>query len=223
MAAREKWPEISSNTATSTIKLLRSLFARFGAPATLVSDKGTQFASAEFESFCSRKGIVHVRTPPYHPQCNGQAERFVDTCKRAVKKISTDGCSLSEALQEESKVARSFRPGDLIYAKVCSRNTWKWLAGTVSARVGRVIYKITTEDGGTLRRHVNQLRTRVQDVTRAAARSQPENLLLEAWFTEGNLSSPDTMLAPLAPPASISDTPTLPVAPTGSLQDESKI
>ena len=32
--------------------------------------------------------IKHITTPQYHPRSNGQAERFVDTLKRALKKAS---------------------------------------------------------------------------------------------------------------------------------------
>ncbi|XP_065076073.1 uncharacterized protein K02A2.6-like [Ochlerotatus camptorhynchus] len=85
-----KWVEIvrtKSITATATIGILRSLFVRLGMPETLVSDNGTQFTSAEFAQFYLENGINHVTTAPFHPQSNGQAERFVDTFKRAVKKI----------------------------------------------------------------------------------------------------------------------------------------
>lgn len=96
-----KWPEIiqtSSITTKATIGILRALFARFGMPVTLISDNGTQFTSAEFDAFCRKHGIVHITTPPYHPQSNGQAERFVDTFKRTVKKIVAEGYTVQEAL-----------------------------------------------------------------------------------------------------------------------------
>lgn len=96
-----KWPEIvrtSTITAKATIAILRSLFVRFGVPRTVVSDNGAQFTSEEFLLFCKQNGIEYVTTAPYHPQSNGQAERFVDTFKRAIRKISADGTSLQDAL-----------------------------------------------------------------------------------------------------------------------------
>nr|XP_049466987.1 uncharacterized protein K02A2.6-like [Anopheles coluzzii] len=96
-----KWPEVfrtSSTTSAATIGILRGIFARYGVPTTLVSHNGTQFTSEDFKFFCFQNGIEHITTAPYHPQSNGQAERFVDTFKRTVKKISADGRTMQEAL-----------------------------------------------------------------------------------------------------------------------------
>lgn len=87
--ALTKWPEIElmpSTTARATIKTLREMFARFGSPECIVSDNGPQFVSTEMRSFFEAEGILHIKTPPFHPQSNGQAERFVDTMKRALVK-----------------------------------------------------------------------------------------------------------------------------------------
>ncbi|XP_062713844.1 uncharacterized protein K02A2.6-like [Aedes albopictus] len=96
--AFSRWPEIyptKTTTAKATIQFLRNTFARLGLPLTIVSDNAPQFTCDEFESFCKTNGIVHLLTAPYHPQSNGQAERFVDSMKRALKKINK-----GEPLQE---------------------------------------------------------------------------------------------------------------------------
>ena len=39
------------------------------------SDRGGEYFSNEFDSFCAEHDIIHERTPPYSPQSNGVAER----------------------------------------------------------------------------------------------------------------------------------------------------
>ena len=92
--SHSKWPEVITMPRTSTdatISALRKIFYRFGVPHTLVSDNGSQFTSSQFADFCHRNAIAHIRSPPYHPQSNGQAERFVDTFKRALQKMKGEG------------------------------------------------------------------------------------------------------------------------------------
>ena len=48
------------------------------------------FTSAEFENFTKLNGIRHIRTAPYHPASNGQAERAVKIFKEYLKKSSKD-------------------------------------------------------------------------------------------------------------------------------------
>ena len=78
-------------TTSETIDKLSTLFSCFGVPETLVTDNGSQFAAESFKHFCKANGITHLRSPPYHPQSNGQAERFVDTFKRALLKGGGEG------------------------------------------------------------------------------------------------------------------------------------
>lgn len=99
--AYSKWPEIIKTTSTTTIqtiKILTSIFAQFGPPKQLVSDNGPQLTSEKFENFCNQNGIEHIRTAPYSPMSNGQAERFVDTFKRSMKKMENEN-NLDENLQ----------------------------------------------------------------------------------------------------------------------------
>ncbi|BHF82463.1 hypothetical protein SprV_0802560100 [Sparganum proliferum] len=92
--AYSKWPEIAPlnpATASATIVFLRRTFSQHGLPEVLVSHNGSQFTSSSFENFCRQHNIQHLRSPPYHPQSNGQAERSVDTFKRALLKARGEG------------------------------------------------------------------------------------------------------------------------------------
>ncbi|XP_044755014.1 uncharacterized protein K02A2.6-like [Coccinella septempunctata] len=100
--AYSKWPEIVNTKTTTTafiIRTLEEIFARFGNPRILVSDNASQFCSQSFQIFCKQNGIDHIRTAPYHPQSNGQVERFVDTFKRALRKIERGGQPLGQQIQ----------------------------------------------------------------------------------------------------------------------------
>jgi len=97
--AHSKWPEVFGNMTTSakdTIKTLDWLFTHYGYPEKLVSDNGSPFRSIEFKNYCIEKGIEQLFSPPYHPQSNGQAERFIDYFKR----MMTKNCKNTDWLQE---------------------------------------------------------------------------------------------------------------------------
>ena len=86
--AHSKWPEVhrmKKTTSEYTIEKLRQVFASHGLPTELVSDNGPQFVSSEFERFLKQNNVQHILSPPYHPSTNGEAERFVQTFKRAMK------------------------------------------------------------------------------------------------------------------------------------------
>ena len=96
--AQSKWPEViqmTSTTANRTVEVLRSLFSRFGIPQQLVSDNGPQFVSEEYKQFCEQNGIRRILVAPYHPSSNGEAERFVQTFKAAMRKADPKKIQLS--------------------------------------------------------------------------------------------------------------------------------
>ncbi len=63
-------------TAKETAELLVSVvFAVHGLPLDIVSDRGPQFTSAVWKSFCRAIGATVSLTSGFHPQANGQAER----------------------------------------------------------------------------------------------------------------------------------------------------
>ena len=89
--AYSKWVEVfptTSSTSTTVMEILRQVFSRFRIPEVLVSDNGSCFASAEFESFLKENGVKHITSTPYHPACNGLAERAVQILKKGLKKVT---------------------------------------------------------------------------------------------------------------------------------------
>ena len=91
---------MSSTTSQSTILELRKLFAAYGLPEHVISDNGPQFVSTEFENFLKMNGIRHTCSAPYHPQTNGEAERFVQILKQFLRAEKLDKCSV------QTKVSR---------------------------------------------------------------------------------------------------------------------
>ena len=92
--AHSKYPDVipvPNMTSRQTVTVLRKLYAQHGVPETLVSDNRTQFTSREFKEFCNANAVNHILSPPYHPQSNGRAERFVDTFKRGLLKLRGEG------------------------------------------------------------------------------------------------------------------------------------
>lgn len=84
-------------TSKNAVEVLREAIARFGAPATILSDNGSCFVGVmtksrrkmkkegppgstwtptEFEAELLDRGIELINSRPYHPQTNGKLERF---------------------------------------------------------------------------------------------------------------------------------------------------
>ena len=94
--AHSKWIEAActqSMSSTVVIEELRTVFAKFGLPETIVSDNGPAFVSEEFELFTKSNGIKHLKSAPYHPASNGLAERAVQIVKRGLKKVRSGSIS----------------------------------------------------------------------------------------------------------------------------------
>lgn len=97
-----KWIEVfvvTDMTTENTVYLLKSqLLTRFGLPKTIVTDNQRTFTSSEFKLFCDNFGIKHILTPSYHPQSNGQVERYVQTTKKSLRKLMETGKNINQEL-----------------------------------------------------------------------------------------------------------------------------
>ncbi|XP_055529901.1 uncharacterized protein K02A2.6-like [Wyeomyia smithii] len=89
-----KWLEVEQmkgkTEAWDVIKVFVKLFARFGFPEVIVTDGGPPFSARKFITFLEGHDIQVLKSPPYHPESNGQAERMVRLIKNVLKNFLLD-------------------------------------------------------------------------------------------------------------------------------------
>ena len=76
-------PNVESDTVITNLK---SIFAKYGIPQTVVSDNGPEYSSKEFATFATQWDFQHDPSSPRYPQSNGMVERTIQTVKRTIKK-----------------------------------------------------------------------------------------------------------------------------------------
>nr|GEY81152.1 reverse transcriptase domain-containing protein [Tanacetum cinerariifolium] len=125
-----KWVEAKAfpiNNARVVVKFLKSLFARFGTPRAIISDRGTHFCNDQFAKGMTKYGVTHHLATAYHPQMSGQVEVSNRGMKRILERtIGENHASWSDKLDD---VLWAFRtafktpigctPYKLVYGKSC--------------------------------------------------------------------------------------------------------
>ena len=108
----------------------RKIFAMCGYPDAILSDRGTNFESRQFQTFCQERGIRKLRTTSYNPKGNSICERFNKTFKSKIFQILTAKCldksrwisCVDLALHDyrfSVHSTTSFRPVDLFFSFRC--------------------------------------------------------------------------------------------------------
>ncbi len=77
----EAIPVKNMEAATIADALVTGWVSRFGVPAVITSDRGTQFTSPVWEALCKGLHIQQITTTAFHPCSNGMVER----CHRQLK------------------------------------------------------------------------------------------------------------------------------------------
>ena len=84
-----KWPEAF---AVRTLQgkeiaqiLYRDIICRWGAPYSLVSDRGTNFLSKIVTEVCKLFKVAKYKTTSWHPQCNATAERRMSSLAQSLR------------------------------------------------------------------------------------------------------------------------------------------
>uniref|UniRef100_A0A674PMU1 Gypsy retrotransposon integrase-like protein 1 n=1 Tax=Takifugu rubripes TaxID=31033 RepID=A0A674PMU1_TAKRU len=80
-------PKLPSAAETGEL-LVQHVFRLHGLPTDIVSDRGPQFCSQVWRSFCSALGASVSLTSGYHPQANGQAERTNQSLEDALRCVA---------------------------------------------------------------------------------------------------------------------------------------
>ncbi|GJY44081.1 reverse transcriptase domain-containing protein [Tanacetum coccineum] len=118
---------LPTNDARVVVKFLKSLFARFGTPRAIISDRGTHFCNDQFAKVMSKYGVTHHLATAYHPQTSGQVEVSNRGLKRILERTVGENCALwSDKLDDALWAFRTtfktpirFIPYKLVYGKSC--------------------------------------------------------------------------------------------------------
>ena len=83
----EAFPLRSTESTTLATVLVDEIACRYGVPRSIHSDQGANLTSAVIQHLCLLLGMQRTQTSAYHPQGNGQVEKFNRTLEAMLAKV----------------------------------------------------------------------------------------------------------------------------------------
>ena len=80
--------DCSAQTTARFIK--EDIVCKFGTPQCILTDNGTHFTASLTTELLKQLGITHLYATPYHPQTNGQTERYNSTMDAKIAILSNE-------------------------------------------------------------------------------------------------------------------------------------
>nr|GEX10401.1 reverse transcriptase domain-containing protein [Tanacetum cinerariifolium] len=125
-----KWVKakaVPTNDARVVCKFLKSLFAGFGSPRAIISDRGTHFYNDQFSKVMLKYGVTHRLSIAYQPQTSRQVEVLNRGLKRIRERtIGENRAFWSDKLDDALwafriayKTPIGCTPYKLVYGKAC--------------------------------------------------------------------------------------------------------
>nr|GEZ53982.1 reverse transcriptase [Tanacetum cinerariifolium] len=116
-----------TNDARVVCKFFKSLFARFGAPRAIISDRDTHFCNDQFPKVMLKYGVTYRLSTASHPQTSGKVEVSNHGLKRILERtIGENQASWSDKLDDALWAFRTAyktpircTPYKLVYGKAC--------------------------------------------------------------------------------------------------------
>lgn len=123
-----RYPDAVALKTITTVEIAEALlemFARYGVPKEILSDRGSNFTSDLMREINRLMSIQQLLTTPYHPMCNGLVERFNGTIKHMVKKMCQERPAdwdrylpaLLFAYREVPQSSLGFSPFEMLYGR----------------------------------------------------------------------------------------------------------
>ncbi|GJW30937.1 reverse transcriptase domain-containing protein [Tanacetum coccineum] len=124
-----KWVEAKAlpTKDARVVKILKSLFARFGTSRAIISDRGTHFCNDQFAKVMLKYDVTHRLATAYHLQTSGQVEVSNRGLKRILERtVGENRASWSDKLDDALwafctafKTPIGCTPYKNVYEKVC--------------------------------------------------------------------------------------------------------